>query len=120
MRLLLLLLNLMNILPLFAENKIDLDVLITDELRSFTNVPTAIHDGGTIYILSDIAMESFQVDIRNMNNEIVYSTIASICGGQRYSLQLSNVGCGMCKIVISTKENTYYGFFEVEDLKIDH
>lgn len=40
MRLILLLLSLTYLLPLFAEDKsIDLDVLITDELRSFTDAP---------------------------------------------------------------------------------
>lgn len=121
MRLILLLLSLTYLLPLFAEDKsIDLDVLITDELRSFTDAPIVTYDGGAICILSDITIESFQVDIRNMNNEIVYSTIASIYEGQHYSFQFGNAECGTYKIVISTKDNTYYGFFELEKSIINY
>lgn len=103
------------VFPIFAKR----DIALINEKgtwdkskRSINHPPTISHDENIFYIHSALSIEDAQITIKDLNDDIIYSTrIALISGGS--AITVSNMDSGSYTIELEYEDNYYYGYFEV-------
>lgn len=103
---------------LYAEKKV---IPITTKEKIFwgkdkrsvtTNSPSIYHDENTLYIHSCLLMEETILTIKDEYNNIVCSIIGSILPDEENIFEM-NIKNGTYTIELESKENIYYGYFEI-------
>ena len=84
-----------------------------EDMRSASYILTITHDGNTLYIYSDIALDNLHIIIKDAGGTILYSNTITILNTQRYSFTIDNTTEGEFLIEL-THENKYlYGYFNI-------
>ena len=85
-----------------------------EERSLYSNVPLIFHDGSTLYIYSDVLIETANFIFKDHYNNTVYSSINSILSDIENIFEL-NIGYGKYVIELEYKETVYYGYFEITE-----
>ncbi|WP_321331291.1 DUF3244 domain-containing protein [uncultured Bacteroides sp.] len=97
---------------LAAEVDIKLNKKDEAGTRSISTEPTASHDNNRIYVYSNIT-QSIEITVKDLSENIIYSNIAIIVAGQRFSFILNNVEKEEYKIELSYDKYFSIGFFSI-------
>lgn len=99
--------NKVNIKFIDAENK------FSENNRSISMPLSASHDGGTIYLYSDIRVEQLQITIKDGEGNSLFSEIISISSQQPYIFSIGNIENGTYILELNVGESRYQGYFEI-------
>lgn len=78
--------------------------------RSLSIEPTATYDGNTVHIYSDIPIESLQITVKDVQKNIIYSTILT-GNSKHYEFDLLELKEGECMLELIIGEKIFYGYF---------
>ncbi len=93
-------------IQLFKDNA---DDRVKDD-RSLSIEPTATYDGNTVHIYSDIPIESLQITVKDVQKNIIYSTILT-GNSKHYEFDLLELKEGECMLELIIGEKIFYGYF---------
>lgn len=82
--------------------------------RSIQIVPTASHDGRTIYIRMDWPCDRLYVELEDADGMRVFAGMPDSLGDTEYSLEIPGNGAGTYTLWVLVDETMYVGEFEVE------
>lgn len=82
--------------------------------RSIQIVPTASHEGRTIYIRMDWPCDRLYVELEDADGMRVFAGMPDSLGDTEYSLEIPGNGAGTYTLWVLVDETMYVGEFEVE------
>lgn len=95
-------------IPIQLYSHHDKDRVMDD--RSLSIEPTATYDGNTVHIYSDIPIESLQITVKDVQKNIIYSTILT-GNSKHYEFDLLELKEGECMLELIIGEKIFYGYF---------
>jgi len=98
---------------LAAERDIKLNKEDEAGTRSTSIELTARHDNNIIYIYSN-RTQNIKITVKDLSGNIIYSNIATVVVGQRFSFILNNVEDGEYNIELSYDKDYWRGFFSIQ------
>lgn len=96
------------ILRIEANSKQDMDD------RSIQMVPTASHDGRSVYIRMSWPCDRLYVEVEDAKGMTVFAGMPDALGDTEYSLEIPGSGAGAYTLWVLVDETMYVGEFEVE------
>ena len=86
----------------------------TMDSRSIQIVPTAYHDGRTVYIRTAWPCDRLYVEVEDADGMLVFAGMPDSLGDAGYSLKIPGNGAGAYTLWVLVDETMYVGEFEVE------
>ena len=84
--------------------------------RSIQAVPTASHDGRTVYIHTTWPCDRLYIEVENADGMTVFAGTPDVLGNAEYSVEIPESGAGTYTLWVLMDETMYVGKFKVEKL----
>lgn len=97
-------------ITLYCENN---NTIWVKDKRSLSLEPTAMLDGNTLCIYTNLPVENLQIVVTDGYNNTVYSNNNTTCS-RSYNFDLNRLTEGEYLVELTIGDESYYGYFSVQ------